>query len=188
MFYQSLCFGQETVFITSENFKTEEEKYEGSFYYTQIGFSIPIIVNNEEDYEDQYYQDDDESFWDQFELDGISINAGAGVHFKKWVALGIGTGLDCRINAKLVAVPVYGVLTFNPHFNGDSSFLLQYSYGHSFALGRGDLSGPYQKYKLGIHFDNYTLVYLDVSVIDIPVSNFKNVQSISIGLDLMNFF
>lgn len=168
----AVCFGQDnTIFITSDDYKPKkDEPYEGSFYYTQVGFSIPITVNDDDD--DLYYTENDntDGFWDQFAFDGLSLNGGAGIHLKKWAALGINTGIDSRISAKLVAVPVYGTVTLNPHFGGDASVLMQYGYGHAFAIGRGDLSGAYSKYKLGVHIDNYILIYLDATTIDLPVT------------------
>jgi len=185
------CYSQDnTVFITSDTYKPKkDEPYNGSIYYTQVGFCIPIVVDPEKEKVNNNYQDNNKgSFWDQFTIDGISLNAGAGYHFKKWAAIGINTGFDIHIRAQLAAVPVYGTITLNPHFGAESSFILQYGYGHVFALGRGDLSGPYSKYKLGVHIDDSILIYADVSVIDLPVNNFKKVESFSIGIDLMNFF
>lgn len=188
-----LSFGQvtegTTTYIVSENANLKKEAYSGSFYYIQAGFSIPITVNNEKNVSN-YNEDTDsnDSFWDQFTIDGVSIDAGAGIHWKKWIAVGLHTGFDVRIKAKLAAVPVYGVVTLNPHFNGDSSFLLQYGYGHIFALGRGNLSGPYSKYKFGVHIDNNILIFAEVNVIDFPIYNFNKIESFNIGINLLEFF
>jgi hypothetical protein len=107
-------------------------------------------------------------------------------HLKKWVALSANTGVDWRIKQKLVSVPVYAALTLNPHFNKETSVMLQAGLGHAFAIGRGDLSGTYQKYRAGIFF-NDILIFADASMFGFPLEDTPEMGSFTLGISLLNF-
>lgn len=81
---------------------------------------------------------------------GLGSKIGYGVHYRKWLTLGIHSGLDWKWDDKLVAVPVYLNLGLSPKVGPETRIMLQAGYGKGFALGRGNLNGEYKKIKLGI--------------------------------------
>lgn len=167
-----------TVFITEPVQESEELKG----FFTQYSFAIPLKIYSERGQPDQFKQQND--YW--YIPDGLSVHGGAGLHLKKWIAISANAGLDWRIEQKLVSAPVYGSIIVNPHFNKETSLFLQAGLGHAFALGRGALSGTYQKYRLGILFDDL-IVFADASYFGYPLKNVGETGSITIGISIINF-
>jgi hypothetical protein len=178
LFVTFCSYSQDTVFLTA----SPDEAKEYNNFITQFSFSIPLSVNPRRGEADQYSQENDS--W--LIPDGISAHGGAGFHLKKWVALSANTGVDWRIKQKLVSVPVYAALTLNPHFNKETSVMLQAGLGHAFAIGRGDLSGTYQKYRAGIFF-NDILIFADASMFGFPLEDTPEMGSFTLGISLLNF-
>lgn len=192
LFYLSLLFcscsfGQ-TVFITSDKERPKEKKedkiQDGSYKFIQHAFSLSFRANPDAHKVDEYTQE--KGSW--FLPDGFSYHAGYGTHLNNWLGISLNTGIDTSLNEKLVAVPIYGSLFLNPHFNEDSSVLFQVGFGQSFALGRGDLSGFYQKYRLGIVSEDELCFFVDLSFYGYSPHNINQTSTISLGISLFNFF
>lgn len=149
----SCIYGQddakpETVFITKPNPDGKQEKPFPLF--GQLSISIPVRATPERSESDAY--DDTNTVFDYILPDGLSAHFGYGVHYKNWVGISADVGLDYIISEKLVTAPIYGSLFFSPQIWEDLNLYLQAGYGKTFALGRGDLSGTYQKYRVGLIF------------------------------------
>lgn len=187
LLFCSCSFGQ-TVFITSDKERPKEKKenknQDGSYKFIQHAISLSFRANPDANKVDEYTQE--KGSW--FLPDGFSYHAGYGTHLNNWLGLSVNTGIDTSLDQKLVAVPVYGSLFLNPHFNEDSSVLLQAGFGKSFALGRGDLSGFYQKYRLGIMSENEICLFADLSFYGYSPYNINQITTISLGISLFNFF
>jgi hypothetical protein len=178
LFILPACAQDTTVFIT----KSLQESEEPKGFFTQYSFAIPLKIYSERGQPDQFKQQND--YW--YIPDGLSVHAGAGLHLKKWIAISANTGLDWRIEQKLVSAPVYGSIIVNPHFNKETSLFLQAGLGHAFALGRGALSGTYQKYRVGILFDDL-IVFADTSFFGYPLKNVGETGNVTIGISIINF-
>lgn len=172
-------FAQDTVYQT---FSSPEEKEHG-ILFTQVVLSVPFNLNPNRGNYDPVTEESEP--W--FIPDGISVHGGAGIHLKKWVGLSVNTGIDWRIRQKLVSAPVYGMLTVNPHFNKDTSVLLQAGFGQAYALGRGNLNGTYQKYRLGIMFDDDMCIFIDGSLFGYPLKDIRETGTFTIGFSLFTF-
>ena len=83
------------------------------------------------------------------------------------------------------------MLTLTTDAFDDKSILLQAGLGHSFAIGRGNLSGTYQKYRLGLVLGELLIIHADVSLFGYKVegSNINTNQSgtLSIGVSIIDF-
>ena len=63
------------------------------------------MAGNNERYESEDYPNQNNKDW--FIPDGLGLKIGYGIHYKKWITLGIHSGIDWKWEDKLVAVPVY---------------------------------------------------------------------------------
>lgn len=154
--------------------------------YFQIDFSVPLKTNPYLD-DDDVYSDDESEYW--FAPDGIAVRAGFGIHFRKWIALGLHSGIDWKASEKLVVAPVFANVKLSPRLTKDDEMRLYLSFGlgKSFALGRGNLNGKFTSGRFGIEaLDEDTSsvsFYLDISHYDFPFRNYNNgTGSFSLGI------
>lgn len=180
-----LCSFGQTVYITGDVTPDEDkEKYTGKYIFSQFALSMPFRANPDSGEVMDEETGETESW---FLPDGISAYGSFGVHYKYWVGIAVNAGLEGRIQPKLVSVPVYASVLFNPQFNGESGLLIEYGYGRAFALGRGDLSGAYSKFKIGFIADNEYYFYIDFSRTDIQIYEFNFLRSVSLGISIFDF-
>ena len=119
---------------------------------------------------------------------GIASSIGYGVNFKKWIGLSANSGLIFIGNEKLVAVPVFANLEFSPKFGDNTRMMLQYGYGKSLAIGRGNLRGKYQKISLGIETYDGALLFIALENHGYQTINRDNeIKTVSLGLALISF-
>jgi hypothetical protein len=188
------CFSQddtekkETVFVT---YSEPGDKPAPEFIFGQLSVSVPIRANPYSDELREYYaergEDYSPSVLDYVIPNGLSANIGFGVHYKSWIGISANTGIDWLATEKLVYAPVYGSILFTPQLWEETNIYMQAGYGWSYAIGRGNLSGFYQKYRLGLIFDNTGSVFLDFSASDFPIYEYKYAGSISLGVAITNF-
>lgn len=175
----------QTVFITREIPDTKEKRplFGETGIFSNFSFSLPFRANPEYGTNDPY--NENSGTW--FIPDGINFQGGFGIHATKTIALSINSGIDGLITPKLVAVPVYASLIINPHLNEDTSLFFQAGVGHAFALGRGDLSGVYQKYRLGVGDTEGIGFFIEANYYGFGLGNLKQVSTINLGISLFNF-
>lgn len=152
--------------------------------FTYIQFEITMSITGNPDLnEPEDYQGQKRSW---FIPDGLGSKLGYGIHYKQWCTLGIHSGLDWKWNEQLVAVPVYLNFGLSPKIGEDTRLTMQLSYGKSFALGRGHLSGDYKKARLGLTGDDRTL-FIEIADYGFPLHQNNSVGSISLGISLISF-
>lgn len=158
------------------------EPFGDKIIFSQFEITIPLKGN------DTYGEIDDYGNRSDYMIvpDGISTKFGYGIHHNKWIGLSIHSGIDWKITPKLVSVPVYAQVTFNPIISGETRLLIQSGFGQSFALGRGSLSGNYYKARLGITTDSDISVFLDASFYGFEIHQ-QEMGSFSLGFSLMTF-
>ncbi len=119
---------------------------------------------------------------------GVASSIGHGIHVKQWIGLSANTGLIFIGNEKLVAIPVYGSLRFSPKLRDNARITLQYGLGQSFALGRGDLSGRYQKISLGIENNEGNILFVSIENHGYRTINMNSqIYTINLGLASVSF-
>ncbi|KAB1071895.1 hypothetical protein F6U93_00180 [Tamlana haliotis] len=141
----NFIFGQD---ITSEDFQIHTNQ---KYTYSQVDLSLPLQVNiYRDDYlENESYENSDS--W--FIPDGVEAILGYGLHYKEWIGLTANTGVSTILSRKLVTVPVFANLRLMPINKGTFNMGIDAGLGKSFALGRGRLSGTFQRYKLFVGND-----------------------------------
>lgn len=162
-----------------EQEKSKPLSENGSFFIFDI--SIPFRGNETYGEIDEYGNRSD--YW--FLPDGIGAKFGYGIHFSEWIGLSLNTGFDVVAQQKLFSVPVYASIVLTPTINDDVSLLFQYGFGKSFAIGRGNLSGYYNKFRIGL--GDEIIIFADVSLNGFAVRNIENTGSISLGLTIPLF-
>jgi hypothetical protein len=151
--------------------------------YFQFDINLPLIGNPDRDDVDPYTNK--KGSW--FLPDGIGSKIGFGIHYNKWVALGIHSGLEWKSTDKLVIAPVFANFRLSPKIGEDTRITLQLGLGKTIALGRGDLMGEYRKISLGLQTSDDILLFIEVSGYGIPINNQKETGSVSLGLSLISF-
>lgn len=119
--------------------------------------------------------------------DGLGTKFGYGLHYKKWVALGIHSGLNWDWSNKLVVAPVFANFRFSPKIGEETRITLQLGVGKAIALGRGNLSGDYQKISLGLQNGDDILLFIELNHFAIPINNQRDAGNISLGISLISF-
>jgi hypothetical protein len=151
--------------------------------YTQFDISVPLKGNS------TYGEIDSNGVRSDYWLlpDGLSLKYGVGIDHKKWVSLGVQTGIDWIATQKLVVVPVFANFKLSPKVSEDVRVYIQAGYGKSFGIGRGSLIGIYRKISLGVENDEGVSLFIQVSDFGISFVNIESVASLSIGLSLITF-
>lgn len=151
--------------------------------YTQFEITIPLKGNPDRDVVDPYTNKKGSFFLP----DGIGSKIGYGIHYKKWIALGIHSGLEWKWTDQLVVAPIFANFRLSPKIGEDIRLTLQLGLGKAIALGRGDLMGDYKKISLGIQTSDDLLLFIEVSSYGIPLNNQKETGSVSLGIGLISF-
>ncbi len=149
--------------------------------FLQADFSVPLQANTLRN-DNSYYEDEDDSW---FIPNGINAVFGIGVHHNQWIALSANTGICSLISNKLVTVPVFANFKLMPRIGDDFCFGADVGLGQSFALGRGRLSGTFQRYKIFVG-NNELQVFLEAQVHGYFVHD-EEMGSICLGLSITNF-
>lgn len=151
--------------------------------FTQFDISTPLKGNSTYGEIDSNGVRSD--YW--FLPDGLSVKYGVGIDHKKWISIGMQTGIDWIATQKLVVVPVFANFKLSPKVSEDARVYIQAGYGKSFGIGRGSLIGNYRKISLGVENDEGFSLFIQVSDFGIPFVNIESVTSLSIGISLITF-
>ncbi|WP_338409563.1 hypothetical protein [uncultured Flavobacterium sp.] len=170
---------------TSLLFSQDQSNYESfskKTTFTQFELTVPLKGN------DTYGEIDPNGNRSNYIIvpDGISTKFGFGIHFEKWIGLSLHSGIDWKITPKLVSTPVYAQITLNPLLGYDTRLLIQAGYGHSFAIGRGNLNGKYYKARLGVTTEDDLGIFIDVSSYGFAVKG-TEMGSFSLGFCIFVF-
>lgn len=166
-----------------ESYKEQEKSKPLSENGQFIMFDITVPLRGNETYGEIDENGNRSDYW--FLPDGIGAKFGYGIHFSEWIGLSLNTGFDVVAQQKLFSVPVYASIVLTPRINDNISLFLQYGFGKSFAIGRGSLSGYYNKFRIGL--GDEIIIFADVSVNGFGVRNIENSGSISLGLTIPVF-
>ena len=179
----SSCFAQdgkpETVFVSTPSDGRPSMQLP---WFGQLAVTIPVRATPE-----RSSVNDTNSVFDYVLPDGLSANYGVGLHLNSWAGISGNAGIDWIGSEKLVVAPVYGSVLLNPTLYKDYSLLMQFGYGYSFALGRGDLSGTFQKYRIGLGVEDYLSLYVELNQYGFPLHKMDPAGSIGIGLCVFDF-
>ncbi|MEO5777014.1 MAG: hypothetical protein ABIQ27_08910 [Flavobacterium sp.] len=156
---------------------------ESSYTYTKFDFSIPLRVNQHYGEVDQYTGEKEPFFL----FDGLSGRVGYGTHLHKWLALGINIGMDWKANESLVVVPVFGTIKISPKVGEETRIFIEPGYGKAFALGRGDLSGEFEKLSLGIETEDGLGLYFELCQYGFSKNGKDKIGSLSLGINYTIF-
>lgn len=174
----------ETVFVTKPNPDGKVQKRLPLF--GQLAISIPLTATPEASKNGDQYNTN--TVFDYVIPNGLSANFGLGLHLNEWAGISANTGIDWIASEKLVTAPMYGSIMLKPYVHNDNSVLLQFGYGYSFALGRGDLSGDFQKYRLGYVVEDTVSLYLELNQYGFPLYDMNPAGSICVGVSFFDFW
>ena len=152
------------------------------FTYTQFDVTVALRGNPDANIVDEYTHK--KGTW--FVPDGLGAKLGYGVHYKKWLGLGIHSGVNWEWTDKLVVVPVFANFRLSPKVGEDTRITLQLGLGKAMALGRGDLIGDYKKISLGLQSDDL-LLFIELNHYALPIRKQKDSGNISLGISLISF-
>lgn len=151
--------------------------------FLQFDASIPLAANIHRG--ETYADGSKNTTW--FLPNGLSAKFGFGIQHNKWIGVSLHTGIDWKINEKLVAVPLFGNLRISPRIGEATRLTLQAGLGKGFAVGRGNLIGNYQKFSIGIENDEDVMIFAEISGYDFNIQNRTSAYSFSLGIALRTF-
>lgn len=149
--------------------------------FTQFEISVPLQGNKNRG--EIYPDGSTNNSW--FLPDGVNANFGYGVHFNNWVGITANSGIGMKLSEKLVVAPVFTNLRVMPKIGEETRIGIDIGLGHSFALGRGNLSGTFKRVKLNLEADEMQL-FIEVVSYGIELNN-SSLGSISLGIALVSF-
>jgi hypothetical protein len=153
-------------------------------HYQQFDISLPFRGNNTYGQIDNYGNRSD--YW--FLPNGLSLKYGVGVYQKKWLALGMHSGINWILSDKIVTVPVFINFRLSPKIGYETRLYFQGGFGKSIVIGRGSLMGEYKKVSLGIENSDGVSIFVELE--DHHGFSFGTngkVVSFSLGLSLITF-
>lgn len=164
-------------------FSTVALAQDKKFTYSQFDLSFALKGNPDRN-KDNTYSDEKESW---FLPDGIGIKLGYGIHYNKWVGLGIHSGLNWEWTDQLVVTPVFANFRLSPKISDETRITLQLGLGKAIALGRGSLTGDYKKISLGLENSDNILIFIEINHYELPLKNKRDSGNISLGISLIHF-
>ncbi|MES2485948.1 MAG: hypothetical protein V4581_08405 [Bacteroidota bacterium] len=150
--------------------------------FAQFAGSIPLRYNPE--YGNTNTSNGDAATY--FLPDGLSMHGGMGFHIGQTLAFTANSGFDWHIETGLFSVPVYGSAILNIRYSDEESILLQYGYGRAFAIGHGNLSGGYQKFRVGYVIDILG-IFAEINNYGYAWKDAPTMSSINFGVQLFVF-
>lgn len=167
------------LFLVTISLQSQQKKNR----FTQFDISTPLKGNSTYGEIDSNGVRSD--YW--FLPDGLSLKYGVGIDHKKWVSIGVHTGIDWISTQKLVAVPVFANFKLSPKVSEDIRVYAQVGYGKSLGIGKGSLIGIYRKISLGLENNEGVSLFIQVSDFGFPFVNIDSVTSFSIGFSMITF-
>ena len=167
--------------ISTIGFSQEQVSTPSFSDFTQFEISLPLQGNKNrgQEFPDRTSNDN----W--FLPDGINANFGYGIHYKKILGLSASTGIGMKLSEKLIIAPVFANLRIMPQEDEETRLGVDLGLGQSFALGRGNLQGTFQRAKLNLESDGRQ-IFIEFVSYGISFNN-SNQQNISIGIALVSF-
>jgi nucleotidyltransferase/DNA polymerase involved in DNA repair len=90
-----------------------------------------------------------------------------------------------KLSEKLVVAPLFSNLRIMPKIAEETRIGIDIGLGHTFALGRGDLSGTFKRIKLNLEADDMQL-FIEVVSYGFELNN-NSQGSLSLGIALVSF-
>ena len=177
LFLFNLSFAQVEITVNdSDDIPTKKK-----ITFTQFEISVPLQGNKNrgEDFPDGRTNDS----W--FLPDGVNSNFGYGIHFNQWLGISANTGIGMKLSEKLVVAPVFSNLRIMPKIGEETRIGIDVGLGHTFAIGRGDLSGTFKRVKLNLEASELQF-FLEIVSYGIRLND-NSQGSISIGFALVSF-
>lgn len=177
LFIFNLSFGQvEYTLEDSDSIPTKNK-----ITFTQFEISVPLQGNK--NHGEIYPDGRTNNSW--FVPDGINANFGYGIHLNKWLGLTANSGIGMKLSEKLVVAPLFSNLRIMPKIAEETRIGIDIGLGHTFALGRGDLSGTFKRIKLNLEADDMQL-FIEVVSYGFELNN-NSQGSLSLGIALVSF-
>jgi hypothetical protein len=179
------CAQNRTVYVIKNDSVNKPVNFDKSSFwddfedFNQFGISFPLRINPE-------YGAENGNNATQYLPDGLSIHGGMGWHISQAFALTANTGFDWQVGKGLFSVPVYTGMLLNISVNDEESILLQYGYGHAFAIGHGRLNGTYQKFRIGYHIDILG-IFAEINNYGYPWKDEATMSTINLGVSVFVF-
>jgi hypothetical protein len=120
-----------------------------------------------------------------FVPDGINSSFGYGIHLNKWLGWSAHTGIGMRLSEKLIVAPVFSNLRIMPKIGEETRVGFDLGIGHSFAIGRGDLSGTYKRLKLNLEALDFQF-FVEITSYGFQLHNTPQ-GSIGVGFAILSF-
>lgn len=172
-------FAQDDVIVINAD---ADPKPRNTWSYVKFDISTPLRDNP---YRDEVDPETGETgYW--FLPDGLSGRVGFGYNFNDFFTIGGATGIDWKSSHKIVTMPVFAEARLSPRVGDEIRLYLTGGFGHAFAIGRGNLSGNFQKYAIGIGNDEGSFFFIELSVYDFPIHEMPLYGSLSLGVSFSN--
>lgn len=163
------------------NFCAFSQKFDSK--YVQFELSTPFKANS---HYGEVNSDGSKNEY-QFIPDGLSAKLGYGIHYEETISVGLHSGIDWKINEKLVIIPVFLNSRLNLEVGEESAIALQFGWGKASAIGKGDVFGTYKRFNLGFQNDDGLSVFADLSLYNFTVNGEKGFGTISLGISKIIF-
>jgi hypothetical protein len=152
--------------------------------YTRFEISIPFRQNDT--YGEYNNLGERSDYW--FLPDGAGATFGYGIHYRKRFCISANLGIVFVGTQKLVAIPIYALARITPIKTEETNFYIEFGYGKSIALGRGNLNGDFKKLTLGIENDDGVSIFGFVEGHGYKTVQINNeIYYIGLGLCLTSF-
>jgi hypothetical protein len=156
-------------------------KPETKITFTQFELSVPLQGNKNRG---EVFPDGSvNNSW--FVPEGINSSFGYGIHLNKWLGWSAHTGIGMRLSEKLIVAPVFSNLRIMPKIGEETRVGFDLGIGHSFAIGRGDLSGTYKRLKLNLEALDFQF-FIEITSYGFQLHNTPQ-GSIGVGFAILSF-
>jgi hypothetical protein len=156
-------------------------KPETKITFTQFELSVPLQGNKNRG---EVFPDGSvNNSW--FVPEGINSSFGYGIHLNKWLGWSAHTGIGMRLSEKLIVAPVFSNLRIMPKIGEETRVGFDLGIGHSFAIGRGDLSGTYKRLKLNLEALDFQF-FVEITSYGFQLHNTPQ-GSIGVGFAILSF-
>lgn len=149
------------VLICTLQLSAQEKQYDFQRYQA-IDYMLLFNPNSNKD---NYYDANTGKMEDpsKFVLGGISGHYEYGIAYKKWLRLGVLTGIHANFFDSVYTIPLAPAVTLSPLIGDETRVYGKVAYGFNTAIGRGSLNGVFSHYHFGIEFGSGSRLFLFVN-------------------------
>ncbi|MGK4566862.1 hypothetical protein [Flavobacterium sp. 3HN19-14] len=167
----------QTIYVDTGFKPAKREKSNNEFSrVAHFELAVPFVFNTH--LGEYFYDGTKDNTW--FVPAGAGVKAGYGIAYAETISLSLHSGIEWY--QKLYIAPVFLNFNISSDVSDNGRLYIQAGIGRTFAIGRGNLQGVYQRYSIGYEDEEMIGFFLDLSLYGIKNEVGGHLGAVSLGI------